>query len=141
LGIATGGELGRRTALVTGASRGIGHAIALAFAQHGIDPALTACSASDLAAVQTLTRDQGVRCSTFLADLSEPESPARLVKHFSREFERIDILINNAGIGSSFDPKPLIDFDDEVWDLTQQVNVKVSYLLCRQLVPGMMERG
>jgi len=62
------------------------------------------------------------------------------VDHFSAALGRIDILVNNAGIGSSFDPRPLIEFDDQVWDMTLYVNVTVPYLLCKKVLPGMIRR-
>ena len=60
--------------------------------------------------------------------------------HVYQAFDHVDILVNNAGIGSSIDPKPLIHFDDQIWDMTFQVNVKAPYLLCKQFVPNMIER-
>ena len=49
-------------------------------------------------------------------------------------------MVNNAGIGSSIDPKPVINFDDQIWDLTFQVNIKIPYLLSKKFVCGMIER-
>ena len=133
-------KLKNRTALITGASRGIGRAIALAFAAEGADLAITARSVQDLESLQQLAAEMGVRCVPVVADLSQPESIETISSGVKQAFDQVDILVNNAGIGSSIDPKPLINFDDQIWDLTFQVNVKVPYLLCKQFAPDMIGR-
>lgn len=133
-------KLKNRTALITGASRGIGRAIALAFAAEGADLAITARSFQDLQSLGQLASGMGVRCVPVVADLSQPDSIETISRGVKQAFGHVDILVNNAGIGSSIDPKPLIGFDDQIWDLTIQVNVKVPYLLCKQFAPDMIER-
>ncbi|MDE0080995.1 MAG: SDR family NAD(P)-dependent oxidoreductase [Caldilineaceae bacterium] len=133
-------KLKNRTALITGASRGIGRAIALAFAAEGADLAITARSSQDLESLRSHASDLGVRCLSVEADLSESPSIETIFSHFNRAYDRIDILVNNAGIGSSIDPKPLIHFDDHIWDLTFQVNVKAPYMLCKRFLPNMIGR-
>ena len=133
-------KLKNRTALITGASRGIGRAIALAFAAEGADLAITARSVQDLESLQQLAAEMGVRCVPVVADLSQPDSIETISNGVKQAFDQVDILVNNAGIGSSIDPKPLINFDDQIWDLTFQVNVKVPYLLCKQFAPDMIGR-
>ncbi len=133
-------KLRNRTALITGASRGIGRAIALAFAAEGADLAITARSHEDLELLSSEVGAMGVRCVTVAADLSNSHSVETIFSHVYQAFDRVDILVNNAGVGSSIDPKPLIHFDDQIWDLTFQVNVKAPYLLCKQFVPNMIER-
>ena len=133
-------KLRNRTALITGASRGIGRAIALAFAAEGADLAITARSQQELESLSSLASGMGVRCVSVVADLTQAGAIETIFSHFSQAFNHIDILVNNAGIGSSIDPKPLIHFDDRIWDLTFQVNVKVPYLLCKRFVPDMIGR-
>ena len=133
-------KLRNRTALITGASRGIGRAIALAFAAEGADLAITARSHQDLELLRSQADAMGVRCVTVAADLSESHSIETIFTHVYQAFDHVDILVNNAGVGSSIDPKPLIHFDDQIWDMTFQVNVKAPYLLCKQFVPNMIER-
>ena len=133
-------KLRNRTALITGASRGIGRAIALAFAAEGVDLAITARSHQDLESLRQLAVGMGVRCVSVVADLSKPDSIEMIFGEVKQACGHVDILVNNAGIGSSIDPKPLINFDDQIWDLTFQVNVKVPYLLCKQFVPDMIGR-
>ena len=133
-------KLRNRTALITGASRGIGRAIALAFAAEGADLAITARSHQDLELLRSQADAMGVRCVTVAADLSKSQSIDTIFSHVYQAFDHVDILVNNAGVGSSIDPKPLIHFDDQIWDMTFQVNVKAPYLLCKQFVPNMIER-
>ncbi len=133
-------KLRNRTALITGASRGIGRAIALAFAAEGADLAITARSHQDLESLRSLASEMGVQCVAVVADLSKPDSIETIFSHVNQAFDHMDILVNNAGLGSSIDPKPLIHFDDQIWDLTFQINVKVPYLLCKQFVPDMIKR-
>ena len=134
-------KLRNRTALITGASRGIGRAIALAFAAEGADLAITARSHQDLESLKSQVGAWGVRCVTVVADLTQSHSTATIFNHVSQAFGHLDILVNNAGIGSSIDPKPLINFDDQIWDMTFQVNVKAPYLLCKLFVPNMIGRN
>ena len=135
-------KLKDRIALVTGASRGIGRSAALAFADEGADVAIasSARSAADLEAVKALILGKGVRCATIVADLAQPDAADTIFKGFHGHFEHLDILVNNAGIGSSLDPRPLIHFDRNVWDLTFLINVTAPFLLCQKFVPEMMAR-
>jgi meso-butanediol dehydrogenase/(S,S)-butanediol dehydrogenase/diacetyl reductase len=133
-------KLANRTALITGASRGIGRAIALAFAAEGANLAITARSRGDLDELRSLVSEQGVRCSPIVADLSKPDCAEIIVAEFAGSFDRLDILVNNAGVGSSIDPRPLVEFRDEIWDLTFAVNIRAPYLLCKKFVPDMIRR-
>ncbi len=136
-------KLAGRTALITGASRGIGRAIALAFAAEGANLAITARSRADLDRLTSLVTEseseQRVRCLPIVADLSTADCAEVIYAEFSKTFDRLDILVNNAGVGSSIDPRPLVEFNNEIWDLTFAVNVKAPYLLCKKFVPGMIE--
>lgn len=136
-------RLKNRIALVTGASRGIGRAIAVAFAKEGADLALTARTSKDLESVRALASAMGVRCFTIVADLSKEGCVEIISNQFHHEFDHLDILVNNAGlgsIGSSFEPKPVVAFDDCVWDMTILVNLTVPYMLCKAFLPGMLKR-
>ena len=129
-----------QTALITGASRGIGRHIALAFAREGAEPALVARSVEDLESVKGEIRDLGIRCGTFVFDLLQPGAVTRLVADIDRDFGRVDILVNNAALVSGDRPMPVIDFDDEFWEATLHLDLTVPYLLCKELVPPMIDR-
>src|SRR5207249_11178245 len=55
-------------------------------------------------------------------------------------FGPVDVLVNNAGVGSSANPKPIVEFDDAFWDLSLMVNLTVPYLLCKAVLPSMIAR-
>ena len=127
-------------ALVTGASRGIGRAIGIAFAAEGAAVVLTGRDAPALAAVREEIERAGGRCATVVADLAE-RGAARIVYDAAiAAMGRIDILVNNAGMGSSADPRPVVDFNDDFWERTLYVNLTVPYLLCKYAVGPMIER-
>src|SRR3981081_968418 len=129
-------KLAGRTALITGGSRGIGRAIALAFAAEGANLAITARSRADLDQLQSLVAEleseKRIRCAAIVADLSTPDCAEVIYAEFAKSFDRLDILVNNAGVGSSIDPRPLVEFNNDIWDLTFAVNVKAPYLLCKK---------
>jgi NAD(P)-dependent dehydrogenase (short-subunit alcohol dehydrogenase family) len=133
-------KLAGRTAFVTGASRGIGRAIALAYAREGADVVATARTSSDLATLSDSIAALGRTCVVIEGDLAAADAVERLWDEVERSGRRIDILVNNAGIGSSGTPKPIIAFDDDFWDLTLRLNLRVPYQLCKRVLHGMVER-
>jgi NAD(P)-dependent dehydrogenase (short-subunit alcohol dehydrogenase family) len=132
--------LKNQTALVTGASRGIGRAIALALAETGANLAITGRAVQELESLQSEIETLGVRCVMVTADLAQPTAVDHLWSQCQAAFDHFDILVNNAGIGSSTNPKPVINFDDEFWNLTLQINLTTPYQLCKKVLPGMVER-
>ena len=132
--------LSGRAALVTGAGRGIGRAIAVALAAEGVRVALGARTRSELDEAVRHIRAAGGEAAAFEGDLAQRSEPARLVAEVVRELGPVDILVNNAGVGSSANPKPVTDFDDDFWDLSLAVNLTAPYRLSRAVLPGMIER-
>jgi len=133
-------KLEGKTALITGASKGIGRAIALAFAAEGADIAATARNEAELASLQTAVTGLGRRCTIIAADLAAPGAAEGIFSHASAALGDIHILVNNAGIGSSASPRPVVDYDDAFWNRVLLVNLTVPYLLIRQVLPQMLER-
>lgn len=127
-----------RTALVTGAGRGIGRASALRLAAAGHRLALTARTAAELDEVAGEIRDAGGTCLALTADLIDRASLASVVDRVEAAWGPIEILVNNAGVGSSADPRPLVDFDDDFWDFTLALNVTAPYLLTKRVLPAMI---
>ncbi len=129
-----------QTALVTGASRGIGEAIARAFAVEGAHVAITGRSPHELKKLQKELSGLGVRCESIIADLAQSGAVEHVWRQATLAFGHIDILVNNAGIGSSADPKPLIDYDDDFWEKMLYLNLTVPYLFSKKALPSMIER-
>ena len=134
------GLLTDRVALVTGGGRGIGRAIAIAYAQEGARVAVTARTPGEVDEVCKLIRSMGGRALDLLADLTDRDSIPRLLESVQMQWGDIDILVNNAGIGSSANPKPVSEFDDQFWDLTIELNLTVPYLLSKAVLPAMLRR-
>jgi NAD(P)-dependent dehydrogenase (short-subunit alcohol dehydrogenase family) len=129
-----------RLALVTGAGRGIGRAIALALAQHGAHVGVTARSAGELDALVAAIAAAGGRALAITADLSTGEGPGRVIAAMTTGLGAPDILVNNAGIGSSADPRPVAEFDDAFWEHTLALNLTAPYRLCKAVLLSMRAR-
>jgi 3-oxoacyl-[acyl-carrier protein] reductase len=123
------GWLTDRTALVTGASRGIGRAIALLLAEEGADIAFTYLSAS-AAADETAKaiKAKGSRAFACQADAKDLESTERVVDAVIKEFGRIDILVNNAGITRD---RLLVRMTEQDWDEVIDTNLKSAFNFCK----------
>ena len=134
-------KLQGKSALITGATKGIGRAIALAFAAEGATLAASGRNEAELDSLRREAEQLGVQCVTVAADLAEAGAAAHLWDRAVAELGDIDILVNNAGLGSSADPQPVVDYDDDFWQRLLFVNLTVPYLLCKRALPGMIERG
>jgi len=132
--------LQKRVALVTGAGRGIGRAIAVALARAGARVAVTARTASELDEVVRTIQADGRQALPIAADLAQSGATAQVLKQVSSRFGPVEILVNNAGIGSSSNPKPVVHFDDDFWELSLRLNLTVPYLLSKAVLPAMLER-
>jgi NAD(P)-dependent dehydrogenase (short-subunit alcohol dehydrogenase family) len=133
-------KLSGRIALVTGAGRGIGRAIAIAYAREGAAIAATARTRSELDSTVSEIRAAGGKAFSIAADLADPAAPSQIADATLKEFGTLDVLVNNAGMVSATDPRPLAEFRDEFWNTTIAVNLTAPYLLCKAILPGMLER-
>jgi NAD(P)-dependent dehydrogenase (short-subunit alcohol dehydrogenase family) len=133
-------KLKDQTALVTGASRGIGEAIARALAEEGAHVAITGRSQAELKALQKEFSGLGVRCESIVADLAQTGAVEKVWAQTAQAFGHIDILVNNAGMGSSANPKPVVDYDDTFWETLLHVNLTVPYLFSKKALPSMIAR-
>ena len=133
-------KLKDKTALITGASRGIGRAIALGFAAQGARVAVTARTTRDLDSLVQEIRDSGRKALAIPADLLDSSAAPGLVGLAEEKLGSLDILVNNAGLGSGSDPKPVTAFDDRFWDRSLALNLTAPYLLCKAALPSMIKR-
>ena len=132
------GRLGGRTALVTGASRGIGRAIALRYAEEGADLFLAATNASALQETQAQAEALGAHVAWQCTDVSRREQVQALVDAALARFGAIDILINNAGV---YKAGRLVDMTPEDFDRVQQVNVYGAFHVMQLVLRHMQARG
>lgn len=129
-----------RVALITGASRGIGRAIAHGLASAGYAVAITGTDTDALAMVADEIVDLGGSSATVIAcDLAEPGAPYRLHDAVVTALGSLDVLVNNAARGASANLAPVISFDDEAWERTIHLNVTVPYQLAKAALPSMIE--
>lgn len=132
-------KLKGKTALITGGSQGIGLAIAEALAAEGVNLMLTARNEQKLSeARQRLTAKQNVAVHTQTADISRAEDVDELVKRSLATYERIDILINNAGTGTD---ETIENSRDEDWYYYWDLHVMAAIRLSRALLPHMRDHG
>ncbi|MDP9068017.1 MAG: SDR family oxidoreductase [Actinomycetota bacterium] len=126
--------------LVTGASRGIGHSVALRLAEAGAGVAITARTQQALQETKGQIEDLGGRCEAMRADVSSPQEVSAAVAGFLAAFGHIDVLVNNAG---RVMPKttPLVDVDPDEWWNVVEVNLRGPMLMTHAVLPKMIERG
>ena len=134
-------DLTGHVALVTGAGRGIGRATAIRLARAGAKVVASARTREELAEVVGVVTDAGGIATALECDLGDRRQTIELATAAPSQFGPIDVLVNNAGIGSSADLRPLIDFRDEFWDLTLEINMTAPYLLSKAVLPAMKREG
>lgn len=131
-------ELNSKTALITGAGKGIGKAIAIALAQEGVHLGLIARNVNDLESLQTFLKGTyGIKVYIARADISNKVEVDGAVATLSNHLGTIDILINNAGIAQF---GTLIDMDPEQWAQIIQTNLMGTYYVTRAVLPTMLEQ-
>jgi len=121
-----------KVAIVTGAGRGIGRAISLALAKEAATIVLTARAIDKLKETAQLVTAAGGKAQIVPAELTDEQSIKDLVRATGERFNRLDILINNAGITHSAE---LEETATEDWDRCQQVNARAPFILCREALP------
>ena len=131
-------DLAGRVALVTGASRGIGRAIALALAGAGVDVVVN-CRERGRSAEETADaiRAKGRRAHAMAADVSDARAVEGMVRAAEAELGPVDLLVNNAGVAI---PRDLDGLTEEDFDRTLAVNLKGAFLCTRAVLPGMRAR-
>jgi len=131
-------DLRGRTALVTGASKGLGRAMAVGLARAGADVALCARSLPDLEASREAVEALGVRAAVFGMDVLRRASVREAVAAVAKAFGKIDILVNNAGVNVR---KTTLELSEDEWDLVLDTNLKGYFLVAQAVAPHMIRQG
>jgi len=128
-----------KTALVTGSGRGIGKAVALAFAKEGAKLVLIALTDSQLQETAKEIKDAGGEAITITADLTDLNQVTQMTNQVREQTAHIDILFNNAGGG--IEKNHVAESDPELWIKDVNVNLTSAYLVTHAILPLMMESG
>jgi NAD(P)-dependent dehydrogenase (short-subunit alcohol dehydrogenase family) len=131
-------SLSGRIALISGASKGLGRAMALALSEAGASVALVSRDAEKLRNVKREIESSGGRAEVFVADLAREENVCSLQSDVSDRLGKVQILINNAGINIR---KNLVDFSLDEWRTVLDTNLTSVFLMCRAFVPIMKGSG
>ncbi|MDD1512513.1 SDR family oxidoreductase [Priestia megaterium] len=130
-------SLDGKVAAITGATRGIGRAMAIALAEAGSDIALLQRSKEFLGVKEEIER-LGRKCFIVNCDLENASEVSEAISSVVAYFGKLDILVNNAGIQRR---SPAVDFAEEDWDAVMNVNLKTVWLLCQQAGRQMLKQG
>jgi NAD(P)-dependent dehydrogenase (short-subunit alcohol dehydrogenase family) len=133
-------RLENKTALITGGGKGIGRAIALAFAREGADVAICARTARDLEAVAREVEAMGRRCFHRVCDVTDKAQSVATVEAALKHFGKIDILVNNAGGGDVADYRTILEMDDACWFDNIALNLHGTWYFTKAILPHMVER-
>lgn len=126
-----------KVAIITGAGQGLGRSIAERFAAEGARLVL-----NDLKQERKQPAFPGARVEFVTGDVSTPRAAKRLAAAAMNRYGRIDVLVNNAGIGgSSYGDGPVTESREDAWDRILRVNLKSVYLCCRYAIPEMIRGG
>jgi NAD(P)-dependent dehydrogenase (short-subunit alcohol dehydrogenase family) len=129
-------ELKDKTAIITGAARGIGEGIALAYAKEGANVVVNGMHQDEVAGVAQQIVAAGGKAIPFVADVSKKDQIDAMVAETVKLFGTVDILVNNAGIEAH--PCLLKDLPEDQWDRVLGINLKGVYLCCQAVLPAMI---
>jgi 2-deoxy-D-gluconate 3-dehydrogenase len=125
-----------KTALVTGARKGIGFAIASALAEHGANLIVVSSQQTDNDELSKVAAKSGVTYTTFTCDFRIRQDTLDLIEKIKEI--KIDILINNAGLANRAEA---LDHNDDLWDQTIEIDLTAPFILSREIGKGMAQRG
>lgn len=129
----------KKTALITGATSGIGEACARKFAEGGYNLILTARRAEKLAEIKTQLETKGTKVRTLVFDVRDAEAAKQAIGSLETEWQTIDVLINNAGLALGLEKE--YEGDPEDWNTMIDTNIKGLLTMTRLIVPAMIERN
>jgi 3-oxoacyl-[acyl-carrier protein] reductase len=128
-----------KVAVITGAGRGIGRAIALAYARAGAAVVCSARSETEIAETARLITNAGGRAISHTVDIGDYESVVTLFKRTSEEFGGVDIVVANAGV--ALDQRLIADSDPQLWRKTIDINLTGAYYTAHAAIPHLRRRG
>ncbi len=132
------GQLAGEVAVVTGAGRGFGKAIALGFAREGAAVTVTSRTRAELDAVAAEITGAGGRALAIAGDVTRPDDVERIVSATERQWGPVGLLVSNAGVPGPFGPVWTVDPD--AWWAAQQVHIRAPFLFLRRVLPSMTQR-
>ncbi len=130
-------ELKGKIALITGGSRGIGKAIALALAKEGVNVAITGRNEEKLKEVVQEIERKGVKSAYAVFDITSKTEVYGALEKLQKDFGKIDILVNNAGVAAF---GGILEMEDEKWEEIVKTNLFGAYYVVKAVVPSMVER-
>ncbi|MDI3525673.1 MAG: hypothetical protein PWP42_923 [Candidatus Atribacteria bacterium] len=130
-------DLSGKVAIVTGSSRGLGKAMAIALAQAGANLVVTSRNPKSLEETCNIIEQYGSKALPCQLDVTSTESISQMVETVIREFGRIDILVNNAGMNIR---KPALSLSEEDWDRVINTNLKSAFFCSQKVAPYMMKQ-
>ena len=130
-------ELKGKMALITGGSRGIGKAIALVLAEEGVNVAITGRNEEKLKAVAQEIEEKGVKSAYAVFDITSKTEVYGALEKLQKDFGKIDVLVNNAGIAAF---GGILEMEDEKWEEIVKTNLFGAYYVVKAVVPSMVER-
>ena len=128
-----------KVAIVTGGGRGIGRAVAIAYARHGAAVVVAARTQAEIDETVAEIESQGGRVLGMTADVSQAQDVEGMVAKAQAAFGQVDILMNNAGVGGP--SGAITELSEADWDQTLAVNLTGVFLCCRAVVPAMIAAG
>lgn len=131
-------KLKDKVALITGGGRGIGRAVALAYAREGAQVAICARTESEIGKTVAEIRALKAECEGWVCDVSVEEAVKDMVAKAQNRFGRIHVLVNNAGVMTR--PVPLTELEVKKWDYTMAVNLRGLFLVTRAVLPMMIQQ-
>jgi NAD(P)-dependent dehydrogenase (short-subunit alcohol dehydrogenase family) len=131
-------DLSGKTAVVTGSSKGLGEAAAVALAKAGADVAICGRKQEDIDRVVSRMRELGRDSEGFILEVTSRESVEKGAREILERFAKVDILVNNAGTNYRV---PVLEYPEEEWNRVINTNLKGYYLAAQAFVPQMVERG
>ncbi len=131
-------KLSHQVALVTGASRGIGRAIAVACAREGADVVVNGRDPTALAATARLIEAEGRRALSIVQDVSDVAGVRRMIERIDGELGRLDLLVNNAGV---YQIRPILEIDEADWDQIMAINLRGAFFCAQAAARSMVRQG